>query len=138
MSQPTASEVLRRLQGHPSLANLEFKKVIRFLDLVQRLWLEIVPPQSSRPAALPSTIVQFLSAVLNLKEELVKLCWIAFGDLGDTYFCDTLGSVDDDFRVHGHKHNLGPSDLISYPTAFLCVLTLNRSKYSWPSLVILL
>ncbi|KAJ7126519.1 hypothetical protein C8R43DRAFT_1134848 [Mycena crocata] len=108
MSQPSALEILRRLELHRSLAeNLQYKQIQRFLELIQRLWPEIVPPQSLAPVILPQPIVQFLASVLNLEIGLVHLLWHAFGDLGQSFFCDDQPSINDSFRVHGHEHELG-------------------------------
>lgn len=106
--QTPALEVLRRLQTYPSLANnLQFSQVQRFLDLVKRLWPEIVPPQCSRPVILPDAITGFLSSVLSLDVTLVHLSWHAFGDLGESFYCDVPPSIDDDFRLHGQEYKLG-------------------------------
>ncbi|KAJ7105049.1 hypothetical protein C8R43DRAFT_906802 [Mycena crocata] len=108
MGDVSAVEILRRLEQHESLANnLQFRQVQSFLELVQRLWLEIVPPQSSRPLLLPAQIIEFLAAVLRLDLSLIHLLWHAFGDLGESFFCAEHPSVDDSFRVHGHEHKLG-------------------------------
>lgn len=111
MSSPTsAMQVLRRLELHPPLAaSLEFDKIQRFLDLVKRLWPEIVQPQCPRPLSLPPHIIGLLSSVLKLEPSIVQLCWLAFGDLGEYYHEEEHPSIDDEFRLHGMDHKLGQS-----------------------------
>jgi hypothetical protein len=108
-------EVLQRLNSHPSLQILEFQQVHRFLDLVKRLWAEIVPLQCSRPPIIPSGIAEFLAAVLDLDSTVVQLCWIAFGDLAESFSGQESVSVDDDFRVHGKEYKLGIHILSTFP-----------------------
>ena len=64
-SQISGVKILRRLETYPSLAeNLKYTQVEQFLQLVRRLWPEIVPSQSSQPIILPTHIIVFLAAVL--------------------------------------------------------------------------
>lgn len=117
MAQTTALEVLRRLQTHPSLGDLQYNQVQRFLELVRCLWPEIVPPQCSRPVILPVAISEFLASVLSLDGSLVQLCWHAFGDLGESFYCNLdQPSIDDSFRIHGQEYQLGWSIYLDLTT----------------------
>jgi len=116
MSQELAVLVLERLlvPSHPSLkANLQFAQLQKFIELTQRLWLEIVPPGSSRPVLLPAHITGFLGSVLDLASELVQLCWHAFADLAEMAFLNpNRGSLDDSFRLHAQEYKLGMKTLL--------------------------
>lgn len=115
MSQELAVLVLERLLAHPSLkANLQFVQLQKFIQLTQRLWLEIVPPgSSSRPVMLPAHITGFLGSVLDLASELVQLCWHAFADLAEAAFLNPdQCSLDDSFRLHAQEYKLGMKTLL--------------------------
>ncbi|KAJ6560405.1 hypothetical protein B0H19DRAFT_1290213 [Mycena capillaripes] len=58
-STVTAVQILERLLAHESLKdNLQFVHIQRFFELGRRIWLEIVPPDKSRPLLLPSNIAE--------------------------------------------------------------------------------
>ncbi|KAJ7227497.1 hypothetical protein GGX14DRAFT_347217 [Mycena pura] len=123
MAHISGVEILRRLETYPSLAkNLKYTQVEQFLQLVRRLWPEIVPPQCSQPIILSTHIIEFLAAVLQIDAALVHLSWHAFGDLGQSFFCEPVQSIDDTFRIHGHDHQLGKSFLLQHPKFLTYVL----------------
>ncbi|KAJ7886648.1 hypothetical protein B0H13DRAFT_1889165 [Mycena leptocephala] len=108
-SPTTAAQILERLLSHDSLKNnLQFVHIQRFFELVRRIWLEITPPQQSRPLMLPSHIADFLASVLNLDTALIQLTWNAFADLIEmSYHDSSQPSVDDVFRIHALPYKIG-------------------------------
>lgn len=108
-SQVTAAQILERLLSHESLRdNLQFSHIQRFFELVQRIWLEIVPPEKERPFWLPPHITNFLASVLNLGTEYIQLMWNAFGDLLEASYHDSFQpSLDDVFRIYARSHAIG-------------------------------
>ncbi|KAJ6478621.1 hypothetical protein C8R47DRAFT_639257 [Mycena vitilis] len=107
-------QILERLLQHKSLKeNLQFFHIQRFFELAVRLWFEIVPPDRLRPLVLPLPVADFMSAVLELDTDIVQLTWTPFGDLAEaTYANGAPDSVDDDFKKHGHGHELGAETLV--------------------------
>ncbi|KAK7043541.1 hypothetical protein R3P38DRAFT_3178368 [Favolaschia claudopus] len=103
-----AVDILKRLLAHESLAqSLQFAQVQRFLDFTRRVWPEILD-RGAAPLALPLHIVAFLSAVLGLSPELVKLSWVAFKDIAEAYQKEPIElDLDDAFRLHGNDHHVG-------------------------------
>jgi hypothetical protein len=104
-----AVQILERLLQHSSLKdNLQFHHIQRFFALTSRLWLEIVPPNKPRPLHLPSDITNFLSFALQLESAVVQLTWTAFGDLAEAAYLNyDENSMDEDFKRHGHQHQIG-------------------------------
>ena len=109
MTEPLGSVVLERLLAHPSLRDtLTWTQVLRFIRFSHRLWPEISGFSTSLPQLLPPEICGFLSSVLGLENNLVQLCWTAFGDMISLLEPGPNHVQDDDmFRVHGHEHGIG-------------------------------
>ncbi|KAK6984199.1 hypothetical protein R3P38DRAFT_2576236 [Favolaschia claudopus] len=109
-----AVDILKRLLAHESLAqSLQFAQVQRFLDFTRRVWPEILD-RGAVPLALPLHIVAFLSAVLGLSPELVKLSWVAFKDIAEAYQKEPIElDLDDAFRLHGNDHHVGEFFFVS-------------------------
>ncbi|KAJ7178701.1 hypothetical protein C8R43DRAFT_942315 [Mycena crocata] len=121
MPSSLAVQVLERLLSHPSLRdNLQFFHIQRFLELVCRLWQEIVPPEKARPLELPQDIERFLAAVLDLQGNIIQLTWHAFSDLAESmYLGPKPPSIDDNFKEHGHDYSMGAETIL--PPVSFCI-----------------
>ncbi|KAJ7286256.1 hypothetical protein C8J57DRAFT_1169032 [Mycena rebaudengoi] len=108
-TEPSAIQILERLLAYPSLKdNLKFWQIQRFLEITCRVWLEIVPPGTSRPVILPSHVAGLLCSVLELSMESVHLSWHAFADIAEASFLNPNRiSLDDGFRLHSQEHKIG-------------------------------
>lgn len=114
-----ATEVLGRLAQHPSLSsNLTIAHIQRFLLLAHRLWPDITGSSNHTvpaPLILPLHIISFLGSVLDLDNNVIQLCWIAFSDLVSGHIEEE--PLDDMFRVHGHEHSLGMNRTLPFSGA---------------------
>lgn len=106
-------ELLHRLLSHPSLNNtITFNHLQRFIHFTHKLCPEIISNHDqaivNHTLQLPSHIEAFLASVLTLDISIVKLCWVAFGDLVIRDKDQDIGPSDDDlFREHGFEYKIG-------------------------------
>ncbi|KAF8579378.1 hypothetical protein K439DRAFT_1620562 [Ramaria rubella] len=111
-----ANEFLQRLTDHPSLRDtITFEFLQRFIHLTHKLCPEIISLHVNPvpdTIQLPLHVERFLSSVTAVDISVVKLCWIAFGDLilkdRDTLIISSDGDI---FREHGHEYHIGAEHL---------------------------
>ncbi|KAJ7612433.1 hypothetical protein DFH06DRAFT_1484842 [Mycena polygramma] len=125
-----ARSIVERLVAHKSLLNnLQFAQIVRFFDLTDRIWPEIVPPETSFcPPVLPLPVSHLLASVLSLDLSLIQLMWTAFGYLAQqSHAEDSSPSLDDAFRIHGHSTKIG-AEVLSPPISFCLKPACNSHK----------
>ncbi|KAJ7688149.1 hypothetical protein B0H17DRAFT_1135801 [Mycena rosella] len=77
--------------------------------MTRRIWPEITSTQrgASLPDLLPLYITKFLASVLQLDQDVIQLCWIAFHDFIERADLEILAADDDMFHLHGLENNIG-------------------------------
>ncbi|KAJ7273897.1 hypothetical protein C8J57DRAFT_1224805 [Mycena rebaudengoi] len=114
---------------------VQFGQLQRFIEITRRIWLEIVPPGTSRPISLPVHVAGFLSSVLKLPSEIVQLSWHAFADLAEALFLDPgQPSLDDNFRLHAHDYKIG-TETIGPPITSCTHPSCDSARLGEPSVV---